>query len=161
MGPNSATGQVTLRNVVEDDLPYFFEHQRDPSAVEMAAFPARDEKAFTTHWTKILGDPTVIKKTILFGDEIAGNIVSFVRSGKRLVGYWIGKDFWGKSIATRALSTFISQVDERPIHAMVAKHNLGSIRVLEKCGFVVAGEGWSPAFEGEEPVAEFIYALTE
>jgi RimJ/RimL family protein N-acetyltransferase len=28
----------------------------------------------------------------------------------------------------------------RPLHAAVAKHNVGSIRVLEKCGFAVVGE---------------------
>lgn len=37
---------LTLRDVVEGDLLAFFEHQRDPEANAMAAFPARDRKAF-------------------------------------------------------------------------------------------------------------------
>ena len=35
-------GEVLLRDVEEDDLTIFFEHQRDPVANEMAAFAARD-----------------------------------------------------------------------------------------------------------------------
>ena len=47
---------VTIRPVREDDLPILFEHQRDPEANAMAAFPARDREAFMEHWTKILSD---------------------------------------------------------------------------------------------------------
>ena len=46
------TGTVRLRDVAEDDLPIFFEYERDPVANEMAAFPARDREAFMEHWTE-------------------------------------------------------------------------------------------------------------
>jgi RimJ/RimL family protein N-acetyltransferase len=36
------------------------------------------------------------------------------------------------------LAAFLHLVAERPLSAHVAKHNVGSIRVLEKCGFRVA-----------------------
>jgi hypothetical protein len=39
------TGEVRLRGVTEDDLPIFFEHQRDPVAKRMAAFPPRERDA--------------------------------------------------------------------------------------------------------------------
>ena len=91
-----STGEVRLRDVTEDDLPIFFEHQRDPVANRMAAFPARDRDAFMEHWkTKVLGDDTVTKRTIVFDEQVAGNIVSFEMSGELLVGYWIGRDHWG------------------------------------------------------------------
>ena len=54
-----------LRDVTEDDLLVFFEHQLDPDATHMAAFPARDREAFMAHWSKILVDETVTKKTIM------------------------------------------------------------------------------------------------
>jgi RimJ/RimL family protein N-acetyltransferase len=54
------------------------------------------------------------------------------------VGYWVGREFWGRGIATRALAAFLDEVSERPIYAGVADTNLASIRVLEKCGFTVA-----------------------
>jgi RimJ/RimL family protein N-acetyltransferase len=126
---------ILLRDVIESDLPLFFEQQRDPVANEMANFPARDREAFMAHWAKILADETNILKTVLCDDQVAGNIVSWEHSGEREVGYWLGREFWGKGIATRALSLFLEQVTTRPLYAYVVKHNIASIRVLEKCGF--------------------------
>jgi RimJ/RimL family protein N-acetyltransferase len=154
----SSLGEVLLRDLEHADLPLFFEHQRDPVANEMASFPPRERDAFMEHWAKILADDAVIKKTILFQGHVAGNIVGFDESGRRLVGYWLGRDMWGKGIATRALSEFISAVPGRPLYAHVAKHHLASIRVLEKCGFVLSGEDKAPARDGEI-VEEFIYVL--
>jgi RimJ/RimL family protein N-acetyltransferase len=131
---------VVLRDVIDEHLPIFFEHQRDPEANRMATFHARDREAFAAHWAKVLADPTVLKKTILLDGAVAGNVVSFVQSGRRLVGYWIGREYWGKGIATEALSQFLTIETERPLYALVAKHHAGSIRVLEKCGFAVCGE---------------------
>jgi RimJ/RimL family protein N-acetyltransferase len=87
-----------------------------------------------------MADDSVLLKAILFNGEIAGNVVSFVQLGEREVGYWLGKDYWGKGIATRALEEFLRLIQTRPIYAHVAKHNIASKRVLEKCGFNVVAE---------------------
>ena len=143
----SAQGTVTLRDVTEADLPVFFEFQRDPVANEMAAFPARDREAFMEHWTaNILGNDTGRSRTILLDGEVVGNMLSWEQSGDTLVGYWIGREHWGKGVASRALALFLVEVDIRPLHAHVAKHNAGSLRVLEKCGFRVVGEQTSEEF---------------
>jgi len=134
------TKEILLREVVKDDLPIFFEHQLEAEAVEMAAHPPRDQEAFQAHWTEILVKESVITKTILFDELVVGYIMSFIYFGQREVGYWIGKEYWGQGIATRALSAFLDQVPLRPLVAVVAKHNRGSLRVLEKCGFRIVGE---------------------
>lgn len=133
------TGQVELRDVVESDLPIFYEHQLDPEANRMATFVARDRDSFMAHWAGILRDDSVMAKTVLFDEQVAGNVVSFDMEGQRLVGYWIGKRHWGKGVATRALSAFLELDTARPLHARVAASNVASIRVLEKCGFEMAG----------------------
>lgn len=102
----------------------------------MALFPARDREAFDAHWRRVLADDSVTKKTIVHEGKVAGNIGCWEQDGRRLVGYWIGKEFWGKGLATRALSELVAEVEARPLHAWVATTNVGSIRVLEKCGFV-------------------------
>jgi len=153
------TNDVHLRDVIEADLRIFFEHQLDPDATQMAAFPARDWDAFTAHWTKILLDETIIIQTILCDGQVAGNVVSFEQGGERQVGYWIGREYWGKGIATRALSQFLGQVTARPLYAHVAKHNIASIRVLEKCGFAICGEDKGSSNAGGEEVEEFILKL--
>ena len=125
-----------LRDVIESDLPVFFEQQADPEAVAMADFPARERDAFDAHWERILADPSLWKRTIVFEGQVAGNVVSWEQDGRQLVGYWLGKAFWGKGLATQALAELIDEMGTRPLHAYVAKTNIGSIRVLEKCGFV-------------------------
>jgi len=152
---------VSLRTVQESDLPIFFEHQRDPIANQMAAFAPRNRVTFMAHWAKIMRDERVILKTILFEGQVAGNVLSFEMSGEREVGYWLGREFWGKGIATRALKEFLSQVQIRPLYAHVAKGNVASRRVLEKCGFVVIREDMSEANKPGERVEEFILKLSE
>jgi RimJ/RimL family protein N-acetyltransferase len=88
------------------------------------------------HWhNNILSVPSVIKKAITFKGELAGSIVSFERGGLLLLGYWLGKRYWGKGIATAAIKQFLPLVSERPLHAHVAVHNVASKRVLLRVGF--------------------------
>jgi len=157
--PNPLTGDVLLRDVTTADLPTFFEHQLDPEATRMAAFPPRERDAFMAHWTKILADETIIKQTILYNGLMAGNIVSFEQSGKTEVGYWLGREYWGKGIATRALSIFLGQVRVRPLYAYVARHNLASVRVLEKCGFTILGQHTGIPVASGEQVEEIVLVL--
>jgi RimJ/RimL family protein N-acetyltransferase len=125
-----------LREVAEPDLEVFYEHQLEPEATEMALFPARDREAFDAHWRRILSDDTVVNRTIVDDEgRVAGNIGCWEQDGRRLIGYWIGKEFWGRGLATRALAELVEELP-RPLCAWVATSNVGSIRVLEKCGFV-------------------------
>jgi len=123
----------------------------------MATLAARDQQAFDAHWKKIMADESVFLKTIIYEDQVAGYLVSFIRTTDREVGYWLGKEFWGKGIATQALSEFLKFVKIRPLHARVAKHNIASRRVLEKCGFTIYGEDTFP-FENST-VEDFVLIL--
>ena len=137
--------KVELREVRDEDIPVFYEQQLDPEAVAMAAFPSRGWEAHVAHWTKVRADRTAVARTILVDGEIAGNIGSFEAGGERLVGYWIGKRFWGKGVATRALGAFLHVDPARPLLAHVAVNHAASIRVLEKCRFGLLG--YEPALE--------------
>jgi len=148
-----------LRDVVETDLDAFFEHQRDPEATRMALFPARDREAFDAHWRRILADGTLTKKTIVHEGRVAGNALAWEQDGRRLVGYWVGREFWGKGLATRALAELVQEVTHRPLHAWVATSNVASIRVLEKCGFVVVGSRSELDERLGEPVEELLFEL--
>ncbi len=102
----------------------------------MAAFASRDLDAHFAHWDKILNDDNTIARTIVADGEVVGNAGSWLQDGHREIGYWIGQAHWGQGIATKAVKLFLEEVPERPLQAWVAEHNAGSIRVLEKCGFV-------------------------
>lgn len=155
------TEPVSLRPVEKEDLPIFFVHQLDPEATRLAAFPSRDREAFFTHWTtKILGNPAVINRTILCGNRVVGNMGAWTdaETQQRSVGYWLGREFWGRGIASAAILQFLQLESTRPLHARVVKHNLGSIRVLEKARFIRVGEAEFCLSDGTR-VVEFIYLL--
>jgi RimJ/RimL family protein N-acetyltransferase len=105
----------------------------------MVEFRSRDAAEFAQHWAKLLADGSKLKKTIVVDGQVVGNIGSWLSDGKREIGYWIDRAFWGRGIATEALSAFLRLEKTRPLYAGVAKHNAASIRVLQKCGFTLLG----------------------
>jgi RimJ/RimL family protein N-acetyltransferase len=150
--------KTELRDPVAEDLPIFFAHQREPAALRMADWTARDEDTFMAHWAKTAADPSVLRKTILAGGLVAGYVGSFERQKLREVCYWLGEDVWGKGVATKALAAFLGEEVRRPLWARVAKNNPASLRVLEKCGFTIAGADKYANGAGEE-VEEFVLKL--
>ena len=134
--------KILLRPVLETDLKILFEQQLDREAVAMSAYPSKDSGEFMRHWEGILKNKAIIARTILYKDKLAGHIICW-KEGKyeQRVGYWIGKQFWGRGIATSALQEFLAQVKVRPLYAEVANHNPASKRVLEKNGFTLLAEG--------------------
>jgi len=148
-----------LREVVEADLPVFYEHQRDREAAAMAAFPPRERDAFMAHWAKTLANDSALTWTVVSHGAVAGNIGCWEDDGRRLVGYWIGREFWGRGLATQSLAELLDVVDARPLHAYVAKSNVASIRVLEKCGFRVSDEAIGPTEVPDDGVEEVLLKL--
>ena len=128
---------VTLRRVLETDLPTLFQQQLDPEAVAMSAYPAKDKGEFMRHWEGILKNKAIVARSIIYKEKIAGHILCWKEKYEQQVGYWIGKEFWGRGIASAALAEFLREVKIRPLYAYVANHNLASKRVLEKNGFVL------------------------
>jgi RimJ/RimL family protein N-acetyltransferase len=162
MANDGQTGVVTLREIEQSDLDVFFEHEQDPVAIHMAAFTAEDptdRAAFMAHWTRIMHNDAIPIKTILLDGEVVGHVLSYEESGRREVSYWIGRDHWGKGIATQALADYLRVITTRSIYARAVKDNVGSIRVLEKCGFTIIGaeKGYANA-RGEE-VEEYVLIL--
>ncbi len=136
-----STVEIVLREVTDDDVGIFYDHQLDTEATDMAGFPARDRDDHEQHWARIRANQDIITRTVVSRGDVVGNIVSWVQDGQREVGYWIGRAYWGRGIASRALALFLAEGNvNRPIFAHVATHNGGSIRVLEKCGFEASTE---------------------
>jgi RimJ/RimL family protein N-acetyltransferase len=157
------TIRLELRDVVADDLPVFFQQQLDPDANYMAAFTAKDptdRAAFMARWQRILSDPTVVIQTIVVERHVAGSVSTYKEEGMLEVTYWLGKAYWNRGIATQALTAFLAKVQPaRPIRARVAKDNLASLRVLEKCGFTIVGEDQGFANARNAETEEYLLTL--
>ena len=153
---------ITLRDVTMADLSIFFEQQLDPDANYMAAFTRKDpadRDGFMLHWGKVLADKGITIKTILFQGRVVGSVLSHGWFGEPEISYWLGKEYWGKGVATQALSEFLDIVKARPLYARVVKDNIASLRVLEKCGFTISGEDKGFANARGEEVEELILVL--
>lgn len=136
--------KVYLRELQDSDLPVFWEQLTDPRLQQMAAVTRKyhyDRGHFERHWARVRSDPGVIVRTVLADDVVVGHAAVFGPPSEREVTYVVGRAHWGRGVATAALTELIKLERTRPLHADVAADNAGSIRVLEKCGFVVTGRG--------------------
>jgi RimJ/RimL family protein N-acetyltransferase len=156
--------RCVLRELRDEDLAVLFEQWADPVAMHMAAFTTpdhTDRDAFERRWARLRADETVINRVIVADGEVAGTIGSWGDPGEREITYWIGRSYWGRGIATCALEAFVAVDQSRPLHARVARDNVASHRVLEKCGFRVIGNdrGFAEARSGE--IEELVLRLEE
>lgn len=113
----------------------------------MAVVNPRSAEVFYPLFARVLTDENVTARAILADELPVGSVSCFVRDGRKYVGYWLDRGHWGRGIATRALRLLLDEVSARPLHARVARSNGASIRVLEKCGFVVVGYDMHPGDE--------------
>ncbi|MFH8569404.1 GNAT family N-acetyltransferase [Streptomyces sp. NPDC017993] len=128
--------EVQLRDVERADLETFFEQEHDPEAVRRSLFAPRDREVFMNHWTRrILADPTVFVRTATVNGEPAGHVVAWWEEDRRFIGYWFGRQHWGRGLGTRILTLFLQQERTRPLHADPFAGNTGSVRLLERLGF--------------------------
>ena len=126
---------MRLREVADADLDAFYVHQADRDASLLADVPMRERDAFDVLWARLRSDPEIVIRTIETDGQAAGYVFTFINAGSRVVGYWLGREFWGRGLATQALADFLEIVAERPLRATVAPANTASVRVLEKNGF--------------------------
>ena len=109
-------------------------------------------------------DSSTTNRVIEIDGRVVGHIASFDLEGRRELTYWIGREDWGRGIATRALQEFLQLEATRPLYAGAASDNAASIRVLTKYGFVMwPCEGVRSAAEDfllrvgvDHPVAQWI-----
>ena len=153
---------VGLRPVEDRDLDALFEQMRDPAAVRMAAFTAKDPNdraAFEAHLARVRTAPDITHRAVTCDGQLVGSIASFPIDGQTEITYWIDRAAWGRGIATRALALLLDLVPDRPLYARAASDNIGSLRVLRKSGFVTVGTEISFAAGRNEEIEETILRL--
>ena len=151
---------ISLRPTTAEDLKRLFKFQLDPEANYLAAFTSADpsdKTAYINKYVKLLADPTINNQTILVGDIIAGSIAKFLLRGEAEITYWIDRRFWKQGIATQALQQFLELESTRPLYGRTAFDNIGSQRVLEKCGFIKIGTDTGYANARKAEIEEYIY----
>jgi len=149
---------VTLRDPISSDFETIFAMTQDPVGNAMSMVYPLSRELFEQRWSRERGEREVTK-TILMGNEVVGKIGSFSVEDETHVGYLIAQAHWGKGIMSEALRQFVELIAHRPLIAHVASPNIGSRRVLEKCGFVLIDERESPETERYMACVEAVYEL--
>jgi len=153
---------ISVRATTEADLPALFEIQADADGQFMAAFTdtANDREKYLRKYRDLLADDSVTNRVIIVDDAVVGSVASFVMDGETEVTYWIRREFWGRGIATKALAALLAELPVRPVFARAAHDNAGSVRVLERNGFVRIGEEESFAQARHRDIKEVIFQLS-
>ncbi len=153
---------LRLRPLIDADLDTLFEWERDPLAVQLAAFTREDpsdRNAFDAHYRKVRNDESNVLLAVEMDGRFVGTVSAFTIEGDREVSYWIDPARWREGLATTALAALLAVEITRPLYARVAEHNLGSAKVLERAGFVRIGAETSHANGLGRQITEHIYQL--
>ena len=153
---------MELTKTTREDLETLFIFQTNTDGIWMAAFMPEnpfDKEAYMEKWIKIIENPGIRMRTLRVNSEIVGSVAHFEMFGEMNVAYWIDQQYWGNGYATKGLSSFVKDTEVRPLFARVAFDNIGSQRVLEKCGFKKIGEDRGFANARKMEIDEFIFKL--
>jgi RimJ/RimL family protein N-acetyltransferase len=154
---------LLLRPVLESDVRIFFAQQSDPIARQQVAYvvPNPDDwPTFQEKWERILSDQTAITRAIVVAEVVVGNVGCHQWYGKPEVGYWVGREYWGRGIATRALTELLREWPTRPVYAFTASDHAASQRMLTKCGFRECGRAKEYSHAREQEVEGIMFELT-
>jgi RimJ/RimL family protein N-acetyltransferase len=159
---NHTNENILLRKTIPDDLPTLFTYQADDEAAYMAAFvneKFKDKEAYLAKWNLLLTDETLNIYTIVLDNVIVGSISTWMLGDELQISYGIAKEYWNRGIVTAALQQFLTIMPLRPLYGRIAHDNIGSARVLTKCGFQKIGEDQYYAFARKQEITEIIFLL--
>ena len=135
---------ITLRPFINSDKQALIKILNDPRVCEFLStkipnpYTERDAQ-----WWIDDGSKTGYVRAITFKNRLVGCIgvstdeFEYARNGE--IGYWLDKESWGKGYATLAVKLVTDNIFNNSqinrIYAAVFSGNIGSMRVLEKCGY--------------------------
>lgn len=166
--PSLATPRLALRAMALSDAPEVFAYARDPEVLRYTtgttprhveetrdflkgAVAASDGRM----WAIRLRDQPVVIGAVEF---------SLVSSETGSVHYVLGKPYWGQGLMAEAVDAvcnwaFRTLPSLLEIRTTAVEENVGSARVLEKCGFARVGTTVEQWEKQPEPVRLAILAL--
>ena len=164
--------ECTIRSWQLEDVPSLAKHANNRNVWRNLrdAFPhpysLDDARSFIRF--AVFGHP--VTHFAIEVDGVAGGSIGFVMKQDIYrktaeIGIWLGEPFWGRGIATEALGALtdyaFSHYDLLRMYAAVFEWNTGSMRALEKAGFVFEARLHKNAVKDGQVIDELIYARTQ
>jgi RimJ/RimL family protein N-acetyltransferase len=143
-------GNCEIRPFVPEDAESLARNADNPNIADQLRdrFPNPYTVADAREWIEqSLAAEPVTSFAVAAPAEVIGGIGLQLQSDVHVrtaeLGYWIAEPYWGRGIATRAVSCFSREAFEAfdliRIYARVFETNPASARVLEKAGFRLEG----------------------
>lgn len=139
---------IELRDRTEETVRVYFNMTRDEEIQSLCPQKAKTEDEAVADFYETLSDNAKsYGRTIYIDGEYIGDIWCYCidrdENPNAMVSYCIfKKGYWGRGIGSIALEMFLKEVTEKlqlkSIGAFTYANNIGSIRVLEKNGFVLS-----------------------
>lgn len=148
-GRSITTERLLLRRFSEDDAQEVFELAKDPDVGPRAGWnPHENIEETLTVLMNIIMPSDAFAITLKDSGKVIGDIAieedryrPDADSGE--LGYWLGKEYWGKGYMTEAARAVIDYAfGEKGLSMLgicTSPVNSRSQRVIEKCGFVYEG----------------------
>ncbi|MBD3238708.1 MAG: GNAT family N-acetyltransferase [Candidatus Moranbacteria bacterium] len=147
------TGQrINLRKAALADAKSIYQNAKDKDICMAVPLPMPYTLKTAQEYIKASQKKWETKKEAQFGIEYGktGEIIGMIglRSlnfelKKAEVGYWLGKDYWGKGIAKEALGLILKfaffNLKLNRVYAEVKSKNLSSSKLLERSNFKLEG----------------------
>ena len=148
------TKRLRLRPWSMDDIESFYRLCAGPDIGPAAGWKPHESleesQGILEKWISGEGGPDTIfameeKETgsLVGSIGLHRDVVRHENSRCRMVGYWVGKDYWGRGYATEAVNAVLDYAFQRLRVLLVSvdhyTNNEGSRRVIEKCGFTYEG----------------------
>ena len=135
------------RPTILDASAIFARYSSDPVVTKYLGWPRHtaieDARAFVAlsdqQWSTWAAGPLLIEDLIT-GALLGSTGVAFDTSDAAVTGYVLARDAWGRGFATEALGAVVahqSRLSIGSLYALCHPDNPASVRVLEKCGFVL------------------------
>lgn len=142
---------ASVRSWRATDLPSLLAHANDREVSRQLRdrFPHPYEPSHALGFLQWVGQqPVETVWAIALEDSAVGGVgLQLGQDIERVsaeIGYWLGRDHWGRGLATAALRAVtehaFAQFELTRIFAVPFAENLASIRVLEKAGYVLEGQ---------------------
>lgn len=140
------TERLILRKLRRDDaLAMFNNWDNDPEVAKYTLWVAHENvevtKKLVDKWLEDYKDDKTIRYVITLkdNDEPIGSIdVVNYHSNIPEIGYCLSRKCWGKGYMTEACNVFIDylfSLGHKSILIRADERNIGSLKVIEKCGF--------------------------
>ena len=148
------TKRLLLRKITYDDAEAVFECWcRDGEVTRWLTWNAHksvdETRMIVKKWVNEYDDPKTVR--YLITDKLSGATIGMidvvsVRAGEvPVIGYCSGKKFWNQGYMTEACKAFLRELQSLGYKSAVIRariENIGSNRVIQKCGGIFTGAEW-------------------